>query len=222
MKPTLLHRDWTSEEASFLQQNYGELRIEQIANVLGRTPNSVRQQASKLRIKFVDKTSFRECLYCKKNFSPQTRRQRYCSHACRDKFYYVKFRNMYLAKAKRRYLKFKDDPSWREAKVWRRRIYRLNKGRENKEVIVKLLGGRCSRCGYNRSLHALDLHERVKFLDKRPTFYLRSSRNNFAKLVSNIDKLELVCRNCHTELHDNGDVPLGLNRKYQGDVSYLK
>lgn len=60
-------------------------------------------------------------------------------------------------------------------------------------------GGKCSRCGYDKCIDALEFHH----LD--PTvkeFHLGEARGlKIETLRAELDKCELVCRNCHTEIH---------------------
>lgn len=66
--------------------------------------------------------------------------------------------------------------------------------RIRKEEVVKLLGGRCSRCGYNKCLAALDIHH----IDPSKKTRMRDWVNK-ATLITN---LQILCRNCHAELHE--------------------
>lgn len=53
-----------------------------------------------------------------------------------------------------------------------------------REKAFKFLPNKCNRCGYNRYISILDVHH----IDK--------NRKN-----SNLDNLEILCRNCHGEEH---------------------
>ena len=101
-----------------------------------------------------------------------------------------------------------------EKKLWRRAVrvasyYRdhergKTRDRENKrwmkrDVIKKLgLKAQCYRCGYDRYIGALDFHHRD------PTQKdLRMSNNSvgFDRLVEEAKKCDLICANCHREVH---------------------
>lgn len=59
-------------------------------------------------------------------------------------------------------------------------------------------GSRCSVCGYNRCIGALEFHH----LDpKEKEFQISSERNpSWETLVKELDKCILLCANCHREV----------------------
>ena len=61
---------------------------------------------------------------------------------------------------------------------------------------VRLLGGKCENCG-NNDIFCLDFHH---VEDKE--FAISTIRNSrWTKIVNEIKKCKLLCRNCHRELH---------------------
>lgn len=72
-----------------------------------------------------------------------------------------------------------------------------------KKQLVKYKGGKCSICGYDKSLNALQFHH-LESSDK--DFTLSAAYNNghfdMDKLYKEVDKCILVCANCHAELHE--------------------
>lgn len=69
-----------------------------------------------------------------------------------------------------------------------------------RQMAVEFKGGKCQRCGYNRCIDALEFH------------HLESSKKDFGisdkgytrswkKIQAELDKCQLVCANCHRELH---------------------
>lgn len=83
------------------------------------------------------------------------------------------------------------------------RIY-FNKRRRElgyKIELVKLLGGKCSSCGYNRCPAALDFHHKN---DKEGNITYLISRVSKEKLLKEAQKCILLCSNCHREFHFKG------------------
>lgn len=79
--------------------------------------------------------------------------------------------------------------------------------RKKKEQAIKYKGGKCSRCGYNTCIEALDFHH----IDptKKEVEVSHAIRNawKWEKLKIELDKCILLCSNCHRELHffDKGE-----------------
>lgn len=71
---------------------------------------------------------------------------------------------------------------------------------ERKQQAVDYKGGRCERCGYSKSLRALQFHH------PDPTekeFGIGSGNTkSWEKLKVELDKCELLCSNCHAEHHE--------------------
>lgn len=74
-----------------------------------------------------------------------------------------------------------------------------DKRRKNKRDLVAALGGKCVRCGYDKSYAALQFHHHSD--DK--SFGLSSGgvTKSYAKLLEEAKKCELICANCHAEEH---------------------
>ena len=75
----------------------------------------------------------------------------------------------------------------------------IKRGRKKIERAVKYLGGKCVECGYDKHICSLDFHH------KDPT---QKSKNfsskqgwSWERLKEEIDKCELLCKNCHAVLH---------------------
>lgn len=75
------------------------------------------------------------------------------------------------------------------------------RGAKRKFEIIQLLGGKCSRCGYDRNIAAMHFHHR----DGEGKLYnvdLRAFANtDIDKILDEIGKCELLCNNCHVEEH---------------------
>jgi len=74
-----------------------------------------------------------------------------------------------------------------------------------KKFAVDHLGGKCTRCGYNKCIAALEFHHR----DPKEKEFGIGSGNTMAleKLLIELNKCELLCANCHRELHSDNSEP---------------
>lgn len=75
--------------------------------------------------------------------------------------------------------------------------------RRIKGALVAEAGGKCQRCGYSRCLAALEFHHRDPN-DKDPQLFRTKHRREVvdAATRAELKKCDLVCSNCHRELHD--------------------
>lgn len=74
--------------------------------------------------------------------------------------------------------------------------------RRRKEELVEYKGGKCEKCGYNKSIRALEFHH----LDPtQKDFGIGGSNYSIERLKDEVDKCIMVCSNCHSEIHDELD-----------------
>lgn len=67
-----------------------------------------------------------------------------------------------------------------------------------KKILIDRLGGKCSRCGYDKYQNVLDFHH----IDPtKKEFAIGEINTNFKDLLKEITKCELLCNRCHRELH---------------------
>jgi hypothetical protein len=75
--------------------------------------------------------------------------------------------------------------------------------RRRKEELVKMLGGSCVECGYNKSIRALSFHhinpEEKEFDISANGFLLK----DWSMVVAEAKKCCLLCLNCHAEFHND-------------------
>lgn len=84
----------------------------------------------------------------------------------------------------------------------------LQRRRALKKACVDYKGGKCTKCGYNRCLEALDFHHRDP---RKKDFLISDARGKawFSKkraelpdwLKRELDQCDLLCANCHREAH---------------------
>ena len=79
--------------------------------------------------------------------------------------------------------------------------YQKKRGLERKSKLVKLLGGCCKTCGYNKNLGVLQFHHRDP-KDKVSQLDVRTITNStWDFCVEEASKCDILCANCHGEHH---------------------
>ena len=73
---------------------------------------------------------------------------------------------------------------------------------ERKKMLIKLKGGKCMNCGYSKNLAALTFHHRNPENKSFPLDSRRLSNTNLESLLLEAEKCDLLCANCHAELHN--------------------
>ena len=72
--------------------------------------------------------------------------------------------------------------------------------RNNKVKAVDHKGGKCMRCGYNKYIGALEFHHRDP--TTKECAWDAMCRWTWARIVEEINKCDLLCANCHREVHE--------------------
>lgn len=100
-------------------------------------------------------------------------------------------------KPKSEFYKYKKTSSFCKKCISENNIKKKNK---SKQQAVDYKGGKCSKCGYNKCLAALEFHHLdPKTKDKN----WNSFRFKFSdKMKTELDKCVLLCSNCHREEHN--------------------
>jgi hypothetical protein len=80
----------------------------------------------------------------------------------------------------------------------KRTIDGQNRGRQIKQRAVDYLGGKCKKCGYNKSLVALDFNH-LDPSKKLKNLSAMQRGNSWETIKRELDKCELLCANCHRE-----------------------
>lgn len=72
-----------------------------------------------------------------------------------------------------------------------------------KKQLIEYKGGKCEKCGYNKSLRALEFHHNnPKEKDFEVSNKLSLGNFDMKKYYNEVDKCTLLCANCHAEEHD--------------------
>lgn len=67
-------------------------------------------------------------------------------------------------------------------------------------MLVDYAGGKCQRCGYDKSIRALEFHHTDP--SKKDFGISRTLTKSITLLKNEVDKCILLCSNCHAEIHD--------------------
>lgn len=87
-----------------------------------------------------------------------------------------------------------------------------------KKAGIKLLGNKCTRCGFDKDISALEFHHK----DKNKEYQISKIYNKSWKVVKKeIEKCELLCSNCHRIEHaGNRDIKfLEFVKNYKGQLN---
>lgn len=77
--------------------------------------------------------------------------------------------------------------------------YTIERFKHNKQQAVRYKGSKCVRCGYDKCMGSLHFHHREPG-QKDPSW--RTMRSwKIERLMAELDKCDLLCANCHGEVH---------------------
>lgn len=163
--------------------------MEKICQKCGSTFNSLCPENV-----WVDIRGRKYCWICKpynssNNKALETRKSKICSKCNRD----LPIEQFY----------FKSSTGRRTRTAYCRScVMDYNHEREEKFKIdiIKLKGGKCSKCGYNKNISALEFHH-LDHNEKEFNFAYKTSITD--NLLKELDKCILVCSNCHREIHNS-------------------
>ena len=68
--------------------------------------------------------------------------------------------------------------------------------------LIRLKGGKCEKCGYDKNISALEFHHLDPNAKKFNLDSRKLSNTTRDKILEELDKCILVCANCHRELHN--------------------
>jgi predicted HNH restriction endonuclease len=81
---------------------------------------------------------------------------------------------------------------------WNRRQAAYKRRKELRERAIAYLGGKCRICGYNKCSSAFDFHH----VDPLGKDFNISAGTSWERIERELQKCELLCSNCHREVHD--------------------
>jgi hypothetical protein len=76
------------------------------------------------------------------------------------------------------------------------------KGYVIKREFIEMKGGGCMICGYKKSLRALTFHHRDPSTKEFVLDVRHLSNRSYSKCLAEMEKCDLLCFNCHMELHE--------------------
>lgn len=77
--------------------------------------------------------------------------------------------------------------------------YTRERRRKLKEKAIVYKGGKCKFCNYNGCHTSLGFHHKD---DSKKEFGIAGNNFSWEKIKKELDKCELVCANCHGEIHE--------------------
>lgn len=89
-----------------------------------------------------------------------------------------------------------------DGKGYQTYINQKNRGWDRKKEFVEMKGGVCKECGYNKCLRALTFHHRDPSLKLFQLDIRHLSNRTYEKCLVEVKKCDLLCFNCHMELHE--------------------
>jgi hypothetical protein len=79
--------------------------------------------------------------------------------------------------------------------------YQKLRGLKRKLELIELNGGCCKKCGYNKNIASFEFHHRDPTQKEYQLDLRKLSNTSMVKLMSEVEKCDLLCANCHREVH---------------------
>ena len=119
----------------------------------------------------------KNCVVCNNVLSGQ--KKMYCSNNCKQKHHYDRVKeqtNTYHSQTIRSY--------------------------KRKLLLIEMLGGSCKNCKYDKNLSALEFHHRDPNVKDSQLDMRTLSNRSWSYVISEVEKCDLLCSNCHREYHN--------------------
>jgi len=81
-------------------------------------------------------------------------------------------------------------------------VSQQQRGRQRKQLLIQRKGDRCERCGYRRNEAALAVHHLEPKDKSFPLDIRHCSNTSWNALLAEARKCQLLCLNCHAEIHN--------------------
>lgn len=117
------------------------------------------------------------CIVCSSSLYGQ--QQKYCSNKCKQKGHYNRVK--------------------KQTNTYHSQTIRAIK---RKLVLIEMKGGGCMKCGYADNISALHFHH---INSENKSFKLGArmlSNRSWEAIIKEAEKCELLCANCHAEIHN--------------------
>ena len=163
------------ELESYIEQN---MSMGDIAKLKGCGTTSVHRYLKKFGISTRQRAAYLDkCKVCGKELTGT--QQQFCSKKCKAKHF------------------GKLTPEGKKKKCH----FQTQRGLDRKKMLVDYAGGCCQRCGYNKNFAALTFHHK-NIKEKEYNLSTRyTASKSIEDLFKEVDKCELLCHNCHMEVH---------------------
>src|SRR5689334_7795205 len=81
-------------------------------------------------------------------------------------------------------------------------VSQQQRGRLRRQLLIKQKGNRCALCGYDANQAALAFHHLDARTKSFPIDLRNCSNTSWETLVAESKKCQLLCLNCHAEIHN--------------------
>ena len=81
-------------------------------------------------------------------------------------------------------------------------VSQQRRGKERRKFLIQLKGNCCEVCGYHKNLAALAFHHIDASQKSFPIDLRKCSNAKLETLLAELEKCQLLCLNCHTEIHN--------------------
>lgn len=124
-----------------------------------------------------------KCLNCEKELTGK--QQKFCGNKCKCQY------NNFHANDGKGYQSYENQKK---------------RGWDRKRKFVEMKGGKCEMCGYSKSLRALTFHHIIPSNKSFPLDIRNLSNHTYQLCLDELDKCDLLCFNCHMEIHDEWEM----------------